>query len=107
MSISKYIEESAALGRDDTLYFPTEFFQWMQVGDRVFKLGKLKVRALPVAVPVFMTNHCKLNYVNLAGDLLHLNDGVTLLVPLADILCVKEVLDLILDLCPHHLFLQT
>lgn len=78
VSISKYIEASTTLGREDTLYFPTEFFQWMQVGDRAFKLGKLKARALRVAVlenlqqilvPVYMTNHWGLIYVSLSGEL--------------------------------------
>lgn len=78
VSISKYIEASTTLGREDTLYFPTEFFQWMQVGDRAFKLGKLKARALRVAVlenlqeilvPVYMTNRWGLIYVSLSGEL--------------------------------------
>lgn len=78
VSISKYIEASTTLGREDTLYFPTEFFQWMQVGNRAFKLGKLKARALRVAVlenlqeilvPVYMTNRWGLIYVSLSGEL--------------------------------------
>ena len=116
VSISKYIEESATLGREDTLYFPTEFFQWMQVGDRAFKLGKLKAGALQVAVlenlqqilvPVHMTNHWGLIYVNLSGELLCFDDGLTSVVPSTALPCVKEALNLLLELCPHHPSLQT
>ena len=45
VSISKYIEESFSQGQHFTLYLPTEFFQWMQVQDKDFKLQKIKERA--------------------------------------------------------------
>lgn len=66
VSISKYIEESYSHGHENKLYLPTEFFQWMQVQDKGFKLGKLKERASQITlfdnvcqilVPVFMVNH--------------------------------------------------
>ena len=45
VTISKYIEESFSQGQHFTLYLPTEFFQWMQVQDKDFKLQKIKERA--------------------------------------------------------------
>ena len=50
VSISKYIEESYSQGHENTLYLPTEFFQWMQVQDKGFKLGKLNERASQITL---------------------------------------------------------
>ena len=64
--IGKFIEESATQGKEDTVFFPTEFFQWMQASDKAFKLRKLEASVSQVArpdnmlqilVPVFMVNH--------------------------------------------------
>ncbi len=116
VSIGKHLEESTLLGREGTLYFPTEFFQWMRARDRAFKVEKLKARASRLTVladlqqillPVFMTNHWGLIYVDLSGKLLYFDDGLTSLVPSTALPCVKEALDLLLELCPHHLSLQT
>ena len=68
--IGKYIEESTTQWKEDTLHLPTEFFQWMQVNDKAFKLAQLKVRASCIAtfnnvqhilVPVFMLNHLSMS----------------------------------------------
>lgn len=88
VSISKYIEESYSHGHENKLYLPTEFFQWMQVQDKGFKLGKLKERASQITlfdnvcqilVPVFMVNHWGLIYVNFADKQVHFDDGLGLL----------------------------
>ena len=72
--ISKYIEESTICGKEETMYFPTEFLQWMQVNDKAFKIRNLKARALQVArfdnlkqilVPVFIVNHWGLIYISI------------------------------------------
>ena len=90
VSISKYIEESYLKGQEDTLYLPTDIFQWMQVQDKGFKLRKLKERASQVAlfenvcqilVPVFMVNHWGLIYVNFSDKHLYFDDGLTSVVP--------------------------
>lgn len=108
--IGKYIEESTTQGREDTLHFPTEFFQWMQVNDKAFKLAQLKARASRIVafdnvqqilVPVFMVNHWGLVYVNLASQLLYFDDGLTSQVPSTALPCVKEAPSL-LELYPHH-----
>jgi len=113
--IGKYIEESTTQGREDTLHFPTEFFQWMQVNDKAFKLAQLKARASRIVafdnvqqilVPVFMVNHWGLVYVNLASQLLYFDDGLTSQVPSTALPCVKEALSLLLELYPHHPSLQ-
>ena len=92
MCIGKYIEESTTQGREDTLHLPAEFFQWMQVNDNAFKLAQLKARASRIVmfnnvqqilVPVFMVKDWGLIYVNLAGQLLYFDDGLTSEVPSA------------------------
>ena len=113
--IGKYIEESNTQGRQDTLHLPTEFFQWMQVNDKAFKLAQLKARASRIVtfnsvqqilVPVFMVNHWGLVYVNLASQLLYFDDGLTSQVPSTALPCVKEALTLLLELYPLHPSLQ-
>ena len=114
--IGKYIEESNAQGREDTLHLPTEFFQWMQVNEEAFKQEQLKARASRIVtfnsvqqilVPVFMVNHWGLVYVNLGSQLLYFDDGLTSQVPSATLPCVKEALSLLFELYPLHPFLQT
>jgi len=116
VSISKYIEESYSQGQENTLYLPTEFFQWMQVQDKDFKLRKLKERASQIAlfdtvcqilVPVFMVNHWGLIYINIADKQLHFDDGLSSVVPPIALPLVKDALGLLLELCPHHPSLQT
>lgn len=94
---------------------PTEFFQWMQVNDKAFKLAQLKARASRIVtfnsvqqilVPVFMVNHWGLVYVNLASQLLYFDDGLTSQVPSTALPCVKEALTLLLELYPLHPSLQ-
>lgn len=116
VSISKYIEESYLKGQEDTLYLPTDIFQWMQVQDKGFKLRKLKERASQVAlfenvcqilVPVFMVNHWGLIYVNFSDKHLYFDDGLTSVVPQVALPLVKDALGLLLELFPGHPSLQT
>jgi len=113
--IGKYIEESTTQGKEDTLHLPTEFFQWMQVNDKAFKLAQLKARAScigtfnnvqQILVPVFMVNHWGLVYVNLGSQLLYFDDGLTSQVPSTALPSVKEALSLLFELYPHHPALQ-
>lgn len=114
--INKYVEESYIQGRQDTLFFPTEFFHWMNCDDKVFQLTQLEERAsqviipitlLQILVPVHKVNHWGLIYVNLAGQLLHFDDGLTSLVPSTALPHIKEALNLLHELHPYHPSLQT
>ena len=116
VSICKYIEENYSQQQENTLYLPTDFFQWMQVQDKQFKLRKLRERSLQVAlfenvsqilVPVFMANHWGLIYVNISAKQLYFDDGLTSVVPPVALPFLKDSLDLLLELYPHHLSLQT
>ena len=40
--ITKYIEESFMQGREDTLFFPTDFFHWLNCDHKDFKLLQLE-----------------------------------------------------------------
>lgn len=114
--IGKFIEESTTQGKEDTIFFPTEFFQWMQASDKAFKLRKLEAsisqvarpdNLLQILVPVFMVNHWGLIYINLGSERLYFDDGLASAVPSIALPCVKEALNLLLELCPHHPFLKT
>ena len=113
--ISKYLKESYTQGREDVLYFPVEFFQWMQLDNKAFKLRQLGERASQmtsftnlqqILVPVHMLNHWGLIYINLVEGVLYFDDGLTSLVPSTALPCVKEALNLLLELYPHHPFLH-
>ena len=114
--INKYMEESYSQGRQDTMFFPTEFFHWMTCDDKVFKLRQLEERAShfttlstlqQILVPVHMPNHWGLIYVNLAGQLLHFDDGLTSHVPSTALPSIKEALNLLLEMHPNHPSFQT
>ena len=114
--IRKYIKEVRTLGRHDTLYFPTGFFQWMEMDDRAFKYGQLAASAHQISifedlqeilVPVFMGNHWGLVYIDLANKHLHFDGGLHFVVPSTTLPFVKEALDFLLQLYPHHPLLHT
>ena len=115
--IGKYIEEAALThGQDDTLYLPTEFYQWMEMDDKAFKLRQLAAKASQIArfqylkqilVPVFMGNHWGLVYADLVNQQLYFDDGLASVVPSTTLPCVKEALDLLLELYPYHPCLQS
>ena len=41
ISIGKYIEEASANGNNDTIYFPTEVYEWMKSSKATFKQTKV------------------------------------------------------------------
>lgn len=114
--VGKFVAESIAQGQNDTISFPTEFFQWMMVKDKPFKIKELKAHASQIAqldnlqqilVPVFMVNHWGLIYVDLASQMLYFDDGLTSQIPSTALPCVKEALNLLFELCPQHSSLKT
>ena len=114
--IGKYIEEACTQGKYDTLYLPTEFFQWMESDNKAFKVRQLAGKASQFArfedlkqilVPVYMVNHWGLVYTDLTNQQLYFDDGLASFVPKMTLPCLKEALDFLLELQAHHLSLQT
>ena len=88
--IGKYIEEAPTQGKYDTLYLPTEFFQWMESDNKAFKVRQLTGKASQFArfedlkqilVPVYMVNHWGLVYTDLTNQQLYFDDGLASFVP--------------------------
>ena len=74
ISIAKFIEEARANGKDDTLYFPTEVYEWMRSRSKEFKQAKLTkeisklknvLNLKQILLPVHMPNHWGLVCVDL------------------------------------------
>ena len=114
--IQKYVEEACIQGKDDTLFLPTDFFQWMETNDKTFKLSQLAAMASQITrfedlkqvlIPVFMANHWGLIYTDLANQQLYFDDGLASCVPPTTLPHLKEGLDFLLECHPHHPYLQT
>ena len=76
ISISKYIEETRTNGNNDTMYFPTEVYEWMKSSNATFKQTKVTKETSrltnfdslkQILVPVHMPNHWGLVVVDLAN----------------------------------------
>ena len=116
MCISKFVEEAFIQERDETLFLLTDFFQWMQIDDRTFKLSQLTAKASQMSrfndlkqilIPVYMVNHWGLIYLDLANQEMYFDDGLASHVPPTTLPHVKEALDFLLELHPCHPYLQT
>ena len=117
--ISKYVEEACKKGSNLSLHFPSELFCWMESTDKRFKLEQIAARAnsqmaridnmQQILVPVFMSaiKHWGLVYVDLTNQQLYFDDGLKQTVSPAVLSSVKEALNSLLELFPHHLSLQT
>lgn len=85
ISIGKYLEEARMNGNDNTLYFPSEFYDWMKAPDINFKKKRMVRTASElknlntlqqILVPVHMPNHWGLIYVNLSRMEMYFDDGL-------------------------------
>jgi len=83
--ISKFLDESRAIGKSVTVYFPTEFYDWMSSSDK--KYQQLQLREIveqlasgddlqQILVPVYMPNHWGLIFVDLANQEMYFDDGL-------------------------------
>ena len=117
ISISKYLEEARENGQGyDTLYFPTECFEWLKSHNRQFKerqVTKITSR-LPnsgdlqqILLPVHMLNHWGLIVIDLADMEMYFDDGLASVVPRTALPAVGELLDLLVELQPLHPAVQT
>jgi len=116
LSIGKYIEEARANGNNDTLYFPTEFFEWMNSSNGTFKQTKVTKETSrltnfdslkQILVPVHMPNNWGLAVVDLANMTIYFDDGLAYVVPPAALPPIKELLHMLAEMHPSHLTLKT
>ena len=116
ISIAKFLEEARENGKDDTLYFPTEVYEWMRSGSKEFKQAKLKkeisklknvLNLKQILLPVHMPNHWGLVCVDLAKMNMYFDDGLTSAVPPMTLPTIIELLDLFATMHPSHPNLQT
>ena len=115
ISIAKFIEEARESGKDDSLYFPSEVYEWLKCSKEL-KLVKLKKETTKlknfcnlklILLPVHMPDHWGLVCIDLSSMKLYFDDGLTSAVPVMVLPAVKELLNLLAEMHPSHLSLQT
>ena len=116
ISIGKYIDEARANGNNETLYFPTEVYEWMKSDNATFKQTKVSKETSrltifdnlkQILVPVHMPNHWGLVVVDLASMNIYFDDGLTSVVPPTVLPAIRELLDMLATMHPSHPTLQT
>lgn len=114
--IGKYLEEARENGNDYTLYFPSEFYDWMKSSDRSFKHTRvadiaselLSLNNLQqILAPVHLPNHWGLSVVDVANMEMYFDDGLARAAPYTALSAIKELLDLLCEMHPSHPTLQT
>ena len=114
--ISKFLEESKESGNNFTVYFPTEFYDWMSSNDKQFQQHQLGERLKllrniddlkQILVPVYMPSHWGLIFVDVANRMLYFDDGLNSNAPRLALASVKRSLELLLEMYPCHTSLQT
>ena len=114
--ISKFLDESRVNGKSVTVYLPTEFYDWMSSGDKKFQQLQLREKVEQLAngddlqqilVPVYMPNHWGLIFVDLASQEIYFDDGLMSAVTPIALPCVKQSLELLVEMYPNHPALQS
>ena len=114
--ISKFLNEARENGINSTVYFPTEFHDWMSSDDKAFQQQQLResVKELrnindldQILLPVYMSNHWGLIFIDLANKELYFDDGMMSAVPPLALPSVKQSLELLLEMYPSQEALKT
>ena len=115
--ISKFLDVSAVNETNATVYFPTDFYEWMSSNDKNFQQLQLSARVecqladvndlQQILVPVYMPNHWGLIFIDLVNQELYFDDGLTSAVPSTALPSVKHCLDLLLEMYTYQPALQT
>lgn len=96
ISIAKFIEEARASGKDDTLYFPSEVYEWLKSSKKEFKQAKLaketsKMKSFyqlkRILLPVHMPNHWGLSCVDLPSMKMYFDDELRTTVSRSGLAC--------------------
>ena len=109
--IDKFLYEARENGINSTVYFPTEFHDWMSSDDKAFQQQQLResVKELrnindldQILLPVYMPNHWGLIFIDLANREMYFDDGMMSAVPPLALPSVKRSLELLLEMYPSH-----
>ena len=114
--ISKILDETRVGGRSHTVYFPTEVFLWLESRDKTFvqkQLADTISRSSDgdtlqqILLPVHMPNHWGLVFIDLLHSALYFDDGLKTIVPFSLLSTIKQLLDLLSEMCATNVALQT
>ena len=113
--ISKFLDKAREAGKSFTVFFPSEFYDWMRSNDKEFQKRKLRenVEQLKqvndlqqILVPVYLPNHWGLMFVDLVNREMYFDDGLKSSAPPIALSSVKRSLELLLEIYPCHAALQ-
>ena len=116
ISIGKYLEEARMNGNENTMYFPSELYDWMKAPNINFKRKRIARTASEltnfntlqqILVPVHMPNHWGLIYVDLLCMEMYFDDGLRYVPPITTLPTIKDLLELLTEMYPSHATLQT
>lgn len=105
--ISKILDETLVGRRNNTVYFPTEVFLWLESRDKKFiqkQLADTIARSSDgdnlqqILLPVHMPNHWGLVFIDLLNSALYFDDGLKRIVPFSLLFTIKQLLDLLLEM---------
>ena len=97
--------------RNVTVYFPTEFYDWMESDDKQFQQLQLSEASTygshindmqQILVPVYLPKHWGLIFIDLVNQELYFDDGFMVAVPRMALPNVKKSLELFLEIHPCH-----
>lgn len=114
--ISKFLGDRSVNVTNVTVYFPTDFYQWINSNDKTFQQLQLSARVEQLAnindlqqilVPVYMPNHWGLMVIDVINQELYFDDGLASAVPRNALPSVKHSLELLLEMYTYQPYLQT
>ena len=116
ISIGKYLEEARMNRNENTLYFPSELYDWMKAPDINFKKKPIARPASElknfntlqqILLPIHMPDHWGLIYVGLLCMEMYFDDGLRYVPPITTLPTMKDLLELLTEIYPSHATLQT
>ena len=97
----------------ELVYFPTEFYDWMNSDDKQFQQLQM-TKKIPhindmqqILVPMYLPKHWGLIFIDLVNQELYFDDGLIVAVPRMALPYVKKSLELLLEIHPCHPALES
>ena len=114
--ISKLLDDCNVVRTNITVYFPSDFYEWMSSDNKKFQQLHLSTRVTQLAhvndlkqilLPVHMPNHWGLIFIDLLNQELYFDDGLASAAPSIALPAVKHSLELLLEMYSNQPALQS
>lgn len=109
--ISTFLDGTRENGKNNTVYFPTEFSDWMSWSHKNFQQRQINETTKhhsdindlqQILVPVYMPNNWGLIFLDLAQKEMYFNDRLQSAVPTMSLPSVKRSLELLSEMYRHY-----